>query len=439
MTNDSFKASSITNRQLYDDSYKVLIFDLSRHIHLPSYLQYLIEYWQLQQFLASLNIVVWHTFLIDHSDIVELASKQNYNNINFLIINRKDKEIKLELESRKETMRARFSELLNSNIVSDYAALYDWELFCKYAQLLEVDKSFIINIDTYLPLLAAGMNCPSPILGIYFGPSFHYEQLLNYAPKKQEKARSFREKFMLSRALRNPKLQTLFCLDPFAVEPISKISHKAKVLHLPDPVKLILPSPEQLEQLKRYLEIQSNRKIFLLFGHLTRRKGIDQLLEAVKFLPTEIHQQICLLLVGCIHPDYQALIETKIDWIHRHYPIQIVRNYQFVPQREVSFYFHLADIVLAPYQHHVGMSGILLLAAAAQKPLLSSNYGLMGEIIQRYSLGISIDSTMPEEIAKGFINCVNKSAEELQDFSKAKAFANENSADKFASTIFQSF
>ena len=438
MTNHSLKIS-LSERQLYDESYKILIFDLSRHIHLPSYLQYLIEYWQARQFLASLNILVWHTFLADHSDVVELASKQNFQNINFLTLSREEKRTKLDLELNKTTNRVRFSELLKSNSETDYAALYDWELFCKYAQSLGVNKGFIIHIDTYLPLLAAGIDSPIPVSGIYFQPSFHYGKFLADEPKKEGNARLFREKFMLSRCLQNPHLKTLFCLDPFAVEPVSKISSKATVLYVPDPVKITRPAQEDLEKLKQCLNIQRGRKIFLLFGHLTSRKGVEQLLEAIKYLPVEICQQTCLLLVGCIHPDYQALVEAKIDLIQHSFPVQIVRNYQFVSKDEVSLYFHLADIVATPYQHHIGMSGIVLLAAAAQKPLLSSNYGLMGELVRRYSLGIHVDSSNPEEIAKGIIHCVHKPAEKLQAFSQAQALVKVHSADKFASILFQNF
>jgi glycosyltransferase involved in cell wall biosynthesis len=97
----------------------------------------------------------------------------------------------------------------------------------------------------------------------------------------------------------------------------------------------------------------------------------------------------------------------------------------------------MADVILAPYQRHVGMSGILLLAAAAQKPVLSSNYGLMGEIVRRYELGLTVDSTEPKEIAKGLTRFLVEDSDKLCDRAKMKSFAEQNSAEEFARVIFE--
>ena len=83
------------------------------------------------------------------------------------------------------------------------------------------------------------------------------------------------------------------------------------------------------------------------------------------------------------------------------------------------------------------MSGILLLAAAAQRPILSSNFGLMGELVRKYHLGLAIDSTIPQEIANGITECLQKSPEQLRDRTKMKEFAAQNSAESFAQVIFQ--
>jgi glycosyltransferase involved in cell wall biosynthesis len=92
---------------------------------------------------------------------------------------------------------------------------------------------------------------------------------------------------------------------------------------------------------------------------------------------------------------------------------------------------------LAPYQRHVGMSGILLLAAAAGKPVLSSDYGLMGELVRRYGLGITVDSTVPSEIAKGLMRCLTEPATVLVDLDRMESFAEQHSAERYAKTIFE--
>ena len=101
-------------------------------------------------------------------------------------------------------------------------------------------------------------------------------------------------------------------------------------------------------------------------------------------------------------------------------------------------YFQIADVVLAPYQRHVGMSGILLLAAAANKPVLCSNYGLMGEMVRRYHLGLTVDSSQPQEIAKGLIKFLEISNPlELCDPLPMQNWVKQNSASEFSRIIFE--
>lgn len=111
---------------------------------------------------------------------------------------------------------------------------------------------------------------------------------------------------------------------------------------------------------------------------------------------------------------------------------------KFVPDADVSAYFQLADIVLASYQHHVSISGILLQAATTGKPVLSSNYGLMGELVNRYQLGLVIDSTQPTAITQGLEAVTPTSLDSLGNRTQMKAFAEQNSATQFAQVIFDS-
>jgi glycosyltransferase involved in cell wall biosynthesis len=170
---------------------------------------------------------------------------------------------------------------------------------------------------------------------------------------------------------------------------------------------------------------------------LTERKGISKLLQSLWLLNPEDYQNIALAIVGEASPDQREKIETQIVSLCHKFPIQIYRNYQFVPEADVQAYFEVSDLILAPYQNHVGMSGILILAAAKQKPVISSNYGLMGEIIQRYQLGLAVDSTDPQSIAQGIQRYLNNQSQVLWNQETMQQFALQNTAEKFASTLLQ--
>lgn len=404
-----------------NDRQTLLIFDLSVRGHHPSYFRYLIEYLQLHRIPKTVNIVVSPQFLKEHSDVVKISHSREGENIHFFPITREEEQ---SLNSRKSKLKRL------------YRNFQEWNILCKYANRLHADHCLIMYFDTYQLPLSLGAKVPCSFSGIYFRPTFHYPQLTNYDESWKNRIQQWREKITITRTLANPKLEKLFSLDPLAIPHLNQFKGGEKAVYLPDPVKIAKPSNKILNDCLHRLKIDSERRVFLLFGALTSRKGIYQLLEAVSSLSKELCQKLCILLVGeCSIADQ---INQKITEICQIQPVQIIQHYQFVPESEVSAYFQLCDVVLAPYQQHVGMSGILLLAAAARKPVLCSNYGLMGEIVRRYELGLTIDSTQPQAIATGltqFLQVTNPA-----NFCNVRTmtnFAKQNSAEEFARIIFE--
>jgi len=326
----------------------------------------------------------------------------------------------------------------NSRVNRIIRGFQEWQLLCKYATSLQATHCLIMYFDPLKFPLALGAKAPCSVSGIYFRPTFHYIEFNNYVFSRQERVKLWLDKLILLRVLSNRYLKILLCLDSFVVDHINKIPSNAKAVHLPDPVKILSNSELDLDKLRESLGINPSRQVFLLFGSLRRRKGIQQLLDAIVMLTPDLGQKLCLVLLGVPHPiEEKALIEAKIAEVCQSLPVQIISNYEYIREADVYEYFHLADVVLAPYQRQVGSSGILLLAAAAQKPVLTSNYGLIGELVKRYSLGLAVDASVPSEIAKGLTQLLLKSPREFCDQSKMKSFVEQNSPEQFASVVFK--
>jgi glycosyltransferase involved in cell wall biosynthesis len=232
------------------------------------------------------------------------------------------------------------------------------------------------------------------------------------------------------------KLNNLFCLDPLTIPYLEKYQSPVKVSHLADPVQIYNQSGSKLNELRESLGIEADKEVFMLFGSLSDRKGIHQLLEAVLMLPADLAEKLCLLLVGPSVAIDRTRMENRMAEILQSLPVKIIRCDQFIFDREIQAYFQIADVILAPYQRHVGMSAILVRAAAAQKPVLSSDYGLMGEITRRYELGLTVDSRFPKEIAQGITQMLRVSPTKFGNPDKMKSFAQENAAERFAQVIF---
>lgn len=388
--------------------------------HHATYLRHLIQYWSQQQLPGKLSIVVMPTFLKQHPDVSDLAAAASQT----VHIVPMAEEEQIWLESAR-------SSVAN--------AMVQYQLIVRYAKKLQPTQGLLTHFDSCQVPLVLGLKLPCPFSGIYFRPTFHYTSFANYTPTWKERIQHLRERLFLSRLLAHPQFRTLFCLDPLAIDPINKQAHKqARAAHLPDPIEFKLPSESEVHTLRNQLGIEPGRRVFLAFGTLAEgRKGTQQLLESLQLLEPDLCQKLCLLLVGEPFPDRQKLLETWLAPVRQTLPVQVVTRFGYVPESEVALYFRVADAVLAPYQKHAGMSGILLQAANAERPVLSSSYGLMGELVNQYGLGVAVDTTVPGEIAKGISKLLSEPLENLCDADRMRTLVETNSTERFASAIFQ--
>jgi glycosyltransferase involved in cell wall biosynthesis len=246
-----------------------------------------------------------------------------------------------------------------------------------------------------------------------------------------------REKFVLARALREPQFERLFFLDPFAVASAQKFAGGNKVALVPDPLDVTPATEVQVRALQDRLGIEPGRKTFLYFGELTSRKGVTELFDALHILPADIACKVCLLIAGHSTAARQTDIESRSAQLRAHLPIQIVECFGYIPHADVAAYFQIADVVLAPYPQHDGMSGISLIAAAFEKPVLSSTYGVMGEMTRRNRLGLTVDVTNPAEFAQAITRFVHEDPTLFCDRTQMRRILAEHRAESFAQLILQ--
>jgi glycosyltransferase involved in cell wall biosynthesis len=420
----SFRNYAPATRQLHSTLPRLMLFDLALGGHHGNYMQHLIDRLDRQGFRGAIDLVVLPQFAEIHRDTVAVIdrAKQQSIEINLVAITAAEATA---LGSR------------NSGISRARRNFREWQLLCKYAQALQTTHALIMYLDTCELPLAMGLRSPCSFSGIYFRPTCHYQMFANYQPNRKDKLQQWRERLTWGRILDHPQLKTVFCLDPFAATALAAQHPNTQVVHLADPVQPDPAKSENLAALKTQLGIAADRQVFLLFGGVDGRKGIYQLLEAIALLPPAVCQHLCLLLVGQPHPTDRINIHHQIRALCETRQLQAIEHYEFIPEADVSAYFQLADVILAIYQRHVGMSGILLLAAAAGKPVLSSDYGLMGELVLRYQLGLVVDSTQPTEIAKALTSLLSASSQTIANPSQMRLFAAQNSIDLYASTIFE--
>jgi glycosyltransferase involved in cell wall biosynthesis len=386
--------------------------------------------------MPSKNILLFDTDLRGHhADYISSLIDYQQRNPNYQLTVVTDERLITVFEKRYSTHANKLtfvgiseSEITNLHQQNIFKRSYnEWQLFCRFAKEYQATQGLLMYFDVFQIGLLFGSPPPCPVSGIYFRPDFHYK-----TTDWKSNLNALRKKWMLRRILDKPFLNTVFSLDKSAVTVIKSISKKTTILPISDPVRSYEVSVSEVNSLQNELGLNQNKKTLLLFGFLDDRKGIEKVISALELMDSTDLKQVQLVLVGVIATDYQE----KIEHLIRELPNSIIVKTAFeeVKGAKTQQYFELSDYVLALYQQHVGMSQIVIRAAISRKPLISSDYGLVGKLVSEKALGITVDSANPEEIAKAFTE-VLKNGISVNEMSM-EALANENSETAFASTIF---
>ena len=161
-------------------------------------------------------------------------------------------------------------------------------------------------------------------------------------------------------------------------------------------------------------------------------KGTVELIQSFKLLPDDISANICVIIAGKPRNDIKELIEKLIKNVNN---VQVVYIDNFIDENEMKALFGQSDIILMPYKNSEASSGVLGHAISANKPVISSAQGLLGELIQKYWVGEILDEITPGNIALS----IQKSLLTKYPIKDNTIFLREHSPYNFAKIIFDSF
>ncbi len=175
------------------------------------------------------------------------------------------------------------------------------------------------------------------------------------------------------------------------------------------------------EEARQNLNINNEDYIFLFFGFIRAYKGLDLLLNAVKFLKEKDQQKNWkVLIAGEYYEDrtqYEQLIkELNIE-------DRLLLKTDFIPDSEVRNYLCSADCVVQPYKNAT-QSGVTPLAYHFEIPMIVTNVGGLPSLVPHQKAGLickpeasSIAQAMEEMKQKGKDAFINGLKEEKQKYS----------------------
>ena len=294
-------------------------------------------------------------------------------------------------------------------------SIREWNMMVNIVKEMHVSHALLMYVD-YFPFgVLMGSKCPAPVSGISFRPPRKTNGLFDFIKQKLWQA-------MLS----SGKISQIFSIVHSAVSVINNLSSHAKATPLADPVVHLPITPQQIVDFRHNFDIPKGKKIFLNFGQLDKRKGIEAFAAACKLLSPKELSKICLVLAGPIEMGYSVELESLFSEIP---DLQVVNLYDYHTYPTVELCFNLADVVLVTYQDHLGMSSVLVRAALAGKPVIGTRVGTIGLTIKDYQLGLAIDPLDNAEFADAIKSKIKT------DPMKQAELAHQNSVEAFVLTI----
>ena len=302
-------------------------------------------------------------------------------------------------------------------------SIIEWNLLVETAKEINASQVLLMYFDYYQIGILIGKKAPCPVSAIYFRPNFAENDNGIYPQIK---------KWMLSKVLKSGQIQNLFCLVHALVPYMKGQKTQTQIIPICDPTKQFEISKSEIAEFKNKFKVPTDKQIFLNFGYLDDRKGMEVFIDACSTLSKEALAKICLLLAGPVPEYYEKIIEAKLAQVPE---LEVIRCYGYLPAREVQICFEISDVVLILYQDFLNMSSVLIRAAMANKPTFATQTGMIGELVSKHNVGITVDATSVSEVSNELKAIINNGISYSED--NLKQLAEENSLNSFLSTIDQ--
>ena len=150
--------------------------------------------------------------------------------------------------------------------------------------------------------------------------------------------------------------------------------------------------------IRKELDIASSKTVFAHFGGLTKRKGTLDILDALSLVEKDNLEDKCFVFAGRVIEDIREEFYDKINRLKD--KIQIIVFDQFCEYSLFAEICTIADYLIIPYRNTAQSSGVCSYAAQFGVPVIGPAEGLLGNLIQKYRLGIGVENINSAKIAK---------------------------------------
>lgn len=392
--------------------YNYLFFDLALTGHHIEYLYHLIQYKIAHSECPDFILCTHPDFMCHLTKLIVLEDLQS-TGVN--IVHPSQSEMQRLSEICSSFKRAKAELYILDRIINVY----------------QVKRCYLMYINNYQFALGSqiGRHLSCPVRGILFNP------FGSSGARTPVFIVKFRKHLQLLWMLRNKNLEHIYILNnDQQVNALNRWYRKQNFfLPLPDPI--LITNPVCLGNSEVDVFERSSKIRFLLFGSLSARKGIFLVIDALRLLPQNITKDIEIFIAGRIVKEERASFLTALsDLKSDRRDIAIIYLDEFVAYAALAPMFLNSDCILLPYIESEASSGLLGHAALYERPVIGTDYGLIGCLIRRYELGIAIKNIDAVKLARAIADFYKKKIN-LHNTKGMQRFVQDHQPEKFVEIL----
>jgi len=337
-------------------------------------------------------------------------------------------------------------------IVYNFTRLYPKLLFPGTNQYLDNYKSSKINsirsIDSINPI--TWRNTAKDILSKkvdkiifrYWNPFFipTYNSIIKYVNKRNKHIKIYaicdniiaHEKFYFQKYMIRSfikKLDGIIVMSENVKKSVAQINKNVKCEKIFLPILSDFNEPTSINEARKKLSYNKNKKIFLFFGLIRQYKGLDILLSAINNINKSLLDDFECLIIGESYEklsNYKSIINenviNKITWITK-----------YVSDKEASLYFSASDFIILPYKS-ASQSGIIPMAYYYNKPVIASDVDGLKEMLVENETGYLFKNKNSDKLTKILEECILNGYENL-NLNKIKSFSDNLSTNSYVNKL----
>lgn len=268
----------------------------------------------------------------------------------------------------------RVSELQRSNhFIRSYKLC---KILSYYYKTYNPDKIILPDLIPYLPFLPLRIYKSRIINAIMY-------KIPRFRPNKSIIS-TIRDKIILTTLAKSKIFNRIFLLnDENSPSWYNQLYRTDVFSYLPDPINI------GSDQTNESIQKPSDKIVLVHAGGLGKRKGTFVFLDTLETLSENERKYFKIRLIGeAVSTEDQKKI---ISYINKNKSsLDIYFSNEFVSFKDLIREIKQSDFVLIPYFNWEQSSGILGYAAYCNRPVIGPAYGLLGNLIKKYKLGITL-------------------------------------------------